>query len=113
MTKNSIKSALIKTIKLNYKYPDDLHSNFISNLVIQHTSENFILSFFEVWPPPIIGISEEEKQLKLDSLDEVEAKCVSRIVITPGKMRDFIEAMKINLARFESTSEKLPEEVEE
>lgn len=97
----SNQEVVAKEIRVERVYPEDLQSHFVSNLVVQHRPEFFILSFFEVWPPAILGETEEEKKQALDNLDHVEAKCVSRIVLTPGKMQEFIEVMSENLEKWE------------
>jgi hypothetical protein len=90
-----------KAVPLKRKYPEDLESNFVSNIVVQHQPDHFILSFFEVWPPPILGDTEEERQRAMESIEEVEAKCVARWVVTPGRMREFIEIMSQNWEKFQ------------
>lgn len=91
-----------KSIKLERVYPENLHSHFVSNIVVQHEPDSFILSFFEVWPPAIIGGDEEEKQKELEKINRVEAKCVARLVVTPKKMADFVKAMTENLKTYET-----------
>lgn len=90
-----------KEIRLDRVYPDDLQSHFVSNIVVQHQPDAFILSFFEVWPPAVLGESEEEKREILESLDAVEAKCVARLVVTPSRMREFVTLMTENLDNYE------------
>jgi hypothetical protein len=90
-----------KKIRIERIYPADLQSHFVSNIVVQHQPDMFILSFFEIWPPPILGESEEEKQRELDALDHVEAKCVARLAVTPSKMKEFLETMSENLRNYE------------
>jgi len=70
----------------------------------------FILSFFEVWPPAILGETDEEKQEMLDSLESVEAKCVARLVVTPSRMREFIAVMNENLSNYERLIKALSSE---
>lgn len=91
-----------KAVPLARKYPEDLESNFVSNIVVQHQPDFFILSFFEVWPPPILGETEEETQQALESIEEVEAKCVARLVVTPRRMQEFIQVMSDNWEKYKS-----------
>lgn len=37
----------------------------------------------------------------MESIEEVEAKCVARLVVTPGRMREFIEIMSQNWEKFQ------------
>jgi hypothetical protein len=97
----SSEKIVAKKIRIERVYPEDLQSHFVSNIVVQHQPEAFILSFFEVWPPAVLGESEEEKKLAMDAIDHVEAKCVARLVLTPSKMREFLETMSENLQNYE------------
>jgi hypothetical protein len=92
-----------KKIRLDRIYPNDLQSHFVSSIVVQHQPDAFILSFFEVWPPAVLGKSEEEKRKILESLDSVEARCVARLVVTPSKMGEFVAVMTENLENYERT----------
>lgn len=90
-----------KKIQIERIYPENLQSHFVSNVVVQHQPDIFILSFFEVWPPAILGDTNEEKRKALEAIDRVEAKCVARLVLTPSKMREFVETMAENLQNYE------------
>lgn len=91
-----------KKVRIERTYPEDLQSHFVSNVVVQHQPDVFILSFFEVWPPTILGDTDKEKQKALEAVDRVEAKCVARLVLTPSKMREFVETMAENLQNYET-----------
>jgi hypothetical protein len=84
---------IAKKVRIDRKYPDDLQSFFVSNIVVQHQPDHFILSFFEVWPPAILGDSEAETQKVLD--------CVARIVLTPDRMKEFVQLISENLVNYE------------
>jgi hypothetical protein len=95
----------IKSVKLNHIFPEDLKSNFVSNMIIQFRPDHFVLSFFEIWPPPVVGETKEEKDSIINKIEHIDAKCVSRLVITPEKMHDFIRAMSENLREYEKMME--------
>ena len=90
-----------KKIKIERTYPCDLKSHFVANVVVQHQPENFILSFFEVWPPAILGETEEEKLKEFNAIEQVEAKCVARLVLTPSTMKEFLDTMAENWKSYE------------
>lgn len=90
-----------KKIKIERVYPDDLKSYFVSNVVVQHQLDNFILSFFEVWPPAVLGETDEEKERAIDAIDHVEAKCVARLVLTPSTMKQFLDTIAGNWKSYE------------
>jgi len=91
-----------KVVKLNYVYPDNLQSNFITSLIVQHEPNFFTLSFFEIFAPPILGESDEEKKAIINSINQVNAKCVSRIIVTPEKMKEIVKVMSDNLKSYEA-----------
>lgn len=104
MTQESNKNG--KLVRLNYIYPENLQTNFVSSLVVQHQPEHFTLSFFEVFPPPILGDTPEEKENLLKSIEQLNAKCVSRIIVTPGKMKEILAVMTENLKNYEASKKK-------
>ena len=107
MPVNSNKRAVGRKVRIERVYPENLSSHFVSNLVVQHQPDYFTLSFFEVWPPPILGDTDEEKRAALDALDYVEANCVARLVVTPDTMREFVRIMSENLGNFEAMLQAL------
>lgn len=96
-----------KSVRVNWIYPDELQSHFVSNMVVQFQPESFILSFFEVWPPAILGETEAEKQRAIAAINSVDAKCVARLVVTPTKIAEFIETMKQNFQNYEKSIQKV------
>jgi hypothetical protein len=99
--------TLHKRVRIKYNYPDDLKSQFIQQVIINHEPEHFVISFFEVWTPPILADTENEKRKIFESLESVEAKCVSRVVVTPSKMKQMVKAMVENLDQYEEKFGKL------
>jgi hypothetical protein len=54
------------------------------------------LSFFEVWPPPILGRTEEEAPKEIGAIDHIDVNCVARLdvalpwnVVGPEKALEF------------------------
>ena len=109
MSANDKNEVLSKEIKIERIYPEDLQSHFVSNIVVQHQPDFFILSFFEIWPPAILGETEEEKQRAVEALDRIDSKCVARLVVTPAKMRTFVAVMSENLRIYERKLEEMAE----
>lgn len=95
-----------KLVKLKYVYPENLQTSFVSSLVVQHQPEFFTLSFFEVFAPPILGETPEEKENLLKSIEELKAKCVSRVILTPEKMKEIVAVMTENLKNYEASKGK-------
>ncbi len=111
MPKNTSKSKLLeKKIRVNRKYPEDLQSHIVDSIVVQHQHDRFVLSFFEVWLLPVLAESDEELQKQFDSLESVEAKCVARLVVTPQRMKEFVDVMRKNLENYEKMMHQLSQE---
>ena len=107
--RNNKPKVLEKKVRLTRKYPEDLQSHIVDNIVVQHQPDRFVLSFFEVWLPPVLADSDEEFQEQIDSLDSVEAKCVARLVVTPQRMREFVNVMTTNLENYDRMTRQLSE----
>lgn len=79
----------------------------MTNLVVQFTGEEFLISFFEVRPPLIVG-TPEEKRVQIARVEAVEARCLTRIAVSPGRMGEFIEVMQEQLQRAKETAAERP-----
>ena len=115
MTENNSDNPFTKALRIDRVIPEELkNSRFVNDLVVQHQPEYFILSFFEILQPLILGDTEEELQEALSAVDKVEATCVTRLVVTPQVLRQFIETMSQNLEKYEAKYSSLPiDEVED
>jgi len=88
-------------IPIEWRVPEDLKTHYATNLVIQHTNQEFIISFFETKNPIILGTPDEVKS-QYEKIKSVKADCVARIVVTPKRMEDFIKVIQTNLDKFHS-----------
>jgi hypothetical protein len=91
-------------LPLEWHLPDDLVSRYATNLVVQHTDQEFIISFFEATPPITLGQPEEVKA-RLEEQGYVRATCVARVIVSVGRMAEFINVLEDNLKRYLSKSE--------
>jgi hypothetical protein len=87
------------SLPIEYVVGDALPSQYVTELVVQHNQENFILSFFEIRPPILLG-SADTRKAALENLDHIEAHCHARLVIPAGKMADFVRVMQENYERW-------------
>ena len=99
------KQIISKEIPIKRIFPEALQSYFVSNMVVQHQEENFTLSFFEVWPPALVG-TEEDMREQFEDFKYVEAKCIARLVVTPNKMKEFIDVLSENYKNYLTTFKK-------
>ena len=87
-------------------FRDDTVTLFANDLVVQHHSNSFVLSFFEIWNPAILGETEEEREKALKAIEVVDARCVARLAVSPDVMRKIVDAMDRNLKKFDEKLEK-------
>jgi len=89
-----------KLLKMEYSFPESQQGIFANNLIVQHDDSSFYLSFFQVFPPVIMGSPDEMRQ-KASSLESVTADCVARIVIPATQMEAFSNALAENLSNYQ------------
>jgi hypothetical protein len=106
----SKQEPISKTLRIERTFPEGLQSHYVSNVVVQHDPDVFILSFFEVWPPVVLAESDEEKRKAFSALQSVDAKCVARLVIAPSKMKEVIATMQENFKSYEQLIQILEKE---
>ena len=97
-----------KQIPVEWHIPEQIVSRYASNMVVQNTGQEFIISFFEIFPPLLFGTPAD--LAKLDQLESVRAECIARIIVSKDRMPKFIEALQTN---FERGTEKAAKQQEE
>jgi len=86
-------------VPLEWHISEDLISRYANNIVVQFEGHEFIISFFEVRPPVLLG-SSEEIEAKLKQFESVRAECVARIIVAADRMPGFVEALQANLNKY-------------
>lgn len=80
-------------LPLEWDVPEGIVARYATNMVVQRAENEFIISFFEVKPPLILGnpdqIAEQAKKLK-----SIRAICVAQIIVAADKMPSFVEALQ-------------------
>jgi hypothetical protein len=84
-------------LPIEWYIPDAIASTHVTNLVIQYTPSEFIVSFFEIKPPMLVGVPNKEV---LESIKSIRADCVARIIVSPDRMPGFVNALQTNLENF-------------
>ena len=92
-------------LPIAWQIPDDIVTRYATNIVVQHTEHEFIVSFFEVRPPMLLGLP-EERRAALHKIEQVEARCVGRVVIAPERMQEFIDVLQENLQAYHETASR-------
>lgn len=86
-------------LRINYEVPENVPTRYATHIVAQHGDREFLISFFEVWPPLLLG-TPEEIQAQIEQTDHVKAKCVARIVVSADRLTEFIQVLQNNLQKF-------------
>lgn len=80
-----------KVLRLKYYGAEDVMGVFADQAMVQHTPQTFTLLFFQHQVPPTEDLAE------LQNMDELPARCVARIILTPQLMAEFLSAMQRNM----------------
>src|SRR5690349_20945775 len=83
-----------KEVPLERLIPDDLHLEFADSVIVQHSENEFYITFLQVEHPLAITNAE------IASIKKVTNKAVARVVITPKHMALLIEALRRNFKKY-------------
>jgi len=98
MSKNNHSKAKALELSIDWSVPDNIIARYATNMVVQRAEHEYIISFFEIKPPVLLGSPDEiiEQAKKLKSM---RANCVSQIIVAADKMPSFVDALVRNLKR--------------
>ncbi len=86
---------------INWFVSERIETRYANNVVIQHSKNEFVISFFEILPPLLLG-SPQEVQAQLQQMRTIHAECVARIVMSPESAQNFARALQQNLINYQS-----------
>jgi len=87
-------------LPVEWHVPDTVISRFVTNMVVQHTEHEFLISFFEI-KPPILFTEESRREIQKIHAS-VRADCVARVVVAPERMGRFIEVLQENWEKYQN-----------
>lgn len=93
-------------IPIQWSDPSESPTVYPTNLVIQHTTQEFILHFYSIDLPLFFG-TDAEKLEQAKKLTSIPAKALVRVILTPGRMSEFLKLMNDNVANFTLKMEKM------
>jgi hypothetical protein len=74
-------------------------TGYATNMIVQHTNHEFIISFFEIKPPLLIGEAEQQLQ-QAASIGKIKAQCIAQITVHADRMPQFLQALNTNYEQF-------------
>ncbi len=94
-------------VPIEWHIPESLVSRYATNMIVQHSEHEFILSFFDTPPPLILGESRIDELKKIKS---IRATCVAQIIVAKDRMPRFVDAMQENVRKARAKAEAKAEE---
>lgn len=73
---------------------------FANQLLVQHVGSEFVITFGQATPPPIVGTPEEQAEM-LERVEFVPVKTVARLGLTAQRMTEFVQVLQQNLSAYE------------
>lgn len=102
MTENDERSITVESRELrkNFVNPNNVKTEFVNDMLVTHSPNEFFLSFW-LTELPIILVQDE-----FDQLEEVDSILVTKVAVTPKFVKAILEALEINIKKFEEKHEK-------
>lgn len=88
-----------RNIPIKHVIPAGTHSFFCNHVIVQNESPFFHLSFFRLEQPIIMTESPEKAQKIFGEMDEIEARCISRVTLPEHLLLNLIDTLKRNHER--------------
>ena len=85
-------------LPVEWKVSDDIVARYATNMVVQRLENEFLISFFDIRPPIILGEPEDITK-KLRETKSVTANCVAQIIVAVEKMPSFVNALENSIKR--------------
>lgn len=83
-------------MQLDWVVPESLPIHYATNMVVQRLEHEYVISFFEVRPPILLGDPAEIAK-KIEEMKQVPAVCVGQFYIAADKMPAFVKVLQDNL----------------
>lgn len=86
------------------EFQGDISAVYANNVLIQHTDNEFIITFFEILPP-LFSPNPEIQNAELAELKSVPARAVAKIIMAPEPAMQFRDALQDNIGKFSTRHE--------
>lgn len=92
-----------KSIPVEFVIPPELISYYPNNYIIQDNGNDFVISFFEIFPPIVLG-NPEEVEIQVNNIDKVQAKCIARLQFSNEHFQEFLKVMNDHFEKRQQAS---------
>ncbi len=89
------------SLPVKWNIPPDIETIWANNMTIQLVEQSFVLTFFQTFPPLLIGTPEEQVR-QIDNAGSVTAEGKVRLVIPMQKLEDIIRVLSATHEAFKS-----------
>ena len=100
MALDASEDSIGKQVKISRINPDNIRSIPVNDLVVNHSRNEFFLTFSLIEPPALL----EEKDFQ--ELEEIEAITRAKLTINPQFAESIIKALTSNIEKFKSSEEQ-------
>lgn len=90
---------LQRSIPIKWIIPDSISTQHATNLLIQQKGTEFILLFFEIQQPLLIGTPEEQIEA-YNKIEDVGATCIARIVVSIENLEEMLKSLTESIDLF-------------
>jgi hypothetical protein len=89
-------------IPLRFNIPSGMTSRYAHHMLVQPGEHEVTLSFFEIFPPLLLGSPEEQKEIL--KKEGVKAECVARVTIAKARYFGFVKAWESIIEQLSATN---------
>lgn len=89
--------------------PEGFSAVYSDNVVVVHTENEFILSFFQAEYSYPLGADMDSKTGSMQisgEVKQIKARCVSRVIMSPNQMIKLVNVLQNNLAKYLKKAEQ-------
>jgi|SRR5579884_1472260 len=104
--KNSPSGQPAVPLPLDWRVGEDVVSRPVTNLTVQCSEHEVILSFFESRPPVVIG-PPETVMAAMTEMRSIPALCVARVIFPATRLQEFAEALRVASENYQRAKESM------
>lgn len=85
-------------LPIDWRIPDDMPGRYATNILVQGNENEFIIYFFEISQPILLGSPEEQQEI-IKSLKSIKASCLAKIIVSPQRLPEFVKVLQDQVER--------------